>query len=71
MSRLKISGIDEIGFRISCGIAYYIVILDKSKPLRFIDPNNRNYITSIEAISTRERSIPLFVILKGAYILYK
>ena len=62
---------DETGFRIGCGIAHSVVTLDKSKPLRFVDPDNRDYITSMEAISARGRSIPLFVILKGAYILYK
>ena len=62
---------DETGFRIGCGIAHCIITLDKSKPLRFVDPDNRDYITSVEAISAGGRSMPPFVILKGAHILQK
>ena len=43
---------DETGFRIGYKIIYYIIILDKSKSLRFIDPNNRNYVIFVEYIST-------------------
>ena len=35
-------------------IIYYIIILDKSKPLRFIDSNNRNYVIFIEYICKDE-----------------
>ncbi|KAF6231822.1 hypothetical protein HO173_009905 [Letharia columbiana] len=38
---------DETGFRIGCGIVHYVITLDKSKPLRFVDPDNRDYITSV------------------------
>ena len=62
---------DETGFRIGCGIAHCVVTLDKSKPLRFVDPDNRDYITSVEAISAGGWSVPPFVILKGANILHK
>ena len=62
---------DETGFRASCGIIYCVNTLDKSKPLRFVGSDNRDYITSVECISAGGWSIPLFVILKGAYILHK
>ena len=62
---------DETGFRVGYRIIYYIIILDKSKPLRFVDSDNRDYVTSIEYISAVGWSVPLFVILKEAYILYK
>ena len=48
---------DETGFRIGCGIAHSVVTLDKSKPLRFVDPDNRDYTTSVEAISAGGRSV--------------
>ena len=62
---------DETGFRIGCGIAHSVVTVDKSKPLRFVDPDNRDYVTSVECISAGGWSIPPLVILKGAYILHK
>ena len=62
---------NETGFRVSYRIIYYIIILDKSKSLRFINSNNRNYVIFVEYISTIDWSIFLFVILKGVYILYK
>ena len=48
-----------------------MVTLDKSKPLRFVDPDNDDHITSVEPISAEARSVPPFVILKGAHILHK
>ena len=62
---------DEIGFRIDCGIAYCVIILNKSKPLRFVNPDNRDYITSVECISAGGWSTSPLLILKGTYILHK
>lgn len=62
---------DETGFRIGCGIAYSVVTVDRKKLLRFVDLDNRDYMTSMKCISAGGWSISLFVILKGAYILYK
>ena len=62
---------NKTGFRIGCGIAYSVVIVDKSKPLRFMDPDNRDYVTSVECISAGGWSIPPLIILKGAHILHK
>lgn len=62
---------DETGFRIGCGIAHSVVTVDRKKPLRFVDPDNRDYVTSVECISAGGWSIPPFVILKGAHILHK
>ena len=42
---------NKINFRIGCEIVYYIITLDKSKSLRFIDLDNRNYIIFIKYIS--------------------
>ena len=62
---------DETGFRIGCGIVHAVVTVDKSKPLRFVDPDNRDYVTSVECISAGGWSIPPFMILKAAHILHK
>ena len=62
---------DETGFQIGCRIAHCVVTLDKSKPLRFVDPDNLDYVTSVECISAGGWSMPPFVILKGAHILHK
>ena len=42
--------IDETGFRIGCGIAHCVVTVDKSKPLQLVDPDNCDYITSVECV---------------------
>ena len=62
---------DETGFRIGCGIAHCVVTLDKSKPLRLVDPDNCDYITSVECICAGGWSLLPFIILKGAHILHK
>ena len=62
---------DETGFRIGCGIAHCVVTLDKSKPLQLVDPDNRDYVTSVECICAAGWSLPPFIILKGAHILHK
>ena len=67
----NIYNMDETGFRISCGIASCVVILNKTKSLRFVNSNNRDYVTSVECINIEGWVLPLFVILKGVYILYK
>lgn len=62
---------NETGFRIGCEIAYSVITVDKSKSLRFVDSDNRDYVISVECISAGGRSTPSFVILKGAHILHK
>ena len=62
---------DETGFRTGCGIAHCVVTLDKSKPLQLVDPDNCDYVTSVECICAAGWSLPPFIILKGAHILHK
>ena len=62
---------DETGFRYSCGIVHYVVTRDARKALRLIDPDNRDYITSVECISAAGFEIPPLLILKGENILHK
>ena len=66
-----IFNINEIGFRYSYGIVYYIVTRDARKALRLMDPDNRDYITSVECISAAGFEIPPLLILKGENILHK
>ena len=42
---------DETGFRVSYEIMYYIITLDKTKPLRFVNSDNRDYVIFVEYIS--------------------
>ena len=42
---------NEIGFRVGYKIVYYVVILNKNKSLRFVDLDNRDYITSMKVIN--------------------
>ncbi len=62
---------DETGFRIGCGRAQLVVILDPNKPLRITDPDNRTYITSVECVSSEGCFIPPVLILAGVHILHK
>lgn len=42
---------DETGFRINYKIVYCVIILNKSKQFRFVNSDNRDYITSIKVIN--------------------
>ena len=63
--------IDETGFRAGCGRAHLVITLDPDKPLLLTDPDNREYITSVESISGGGKTIPPMLILCGIYILEK
>ena len=65
------SNIDETGFRIGSGKTHWVISTHAKKPPLLIDPDNRDYITSIETISGGGRDIPPIVILAGVYILEK
>ncbi len=40
---------DETGFRAGCGRAHWVITLDPEKPMLLTDPDNREYITSVES----------------------
>ena len=63
--------IDETGFCVGCGTAHWVIILDLDKPLLLTDPDNREYITSVESISDEQKTISPMLILCGIYILEK
>ena len=62
---------NETGFRIGCGRAQVVITLDANKPLRMTDPDNRDYITSVECISSAGHVIPPLIIISGVHILHK
>ena len=57
------------GFRAGCGRAHWVITLNPDKPLLLTDPDNREYITSVESISGGGKTIPPMLILCGIYIL--
>ena len=62
---------DETGFRAGCGRAHWVITLDPEKPMLLTDPDNREYITSVESISGGGKTIPPMLILCGIQILEK
>ena len=62
---------DETGFCVGCEKAHCVVTLDPNKPLLLTDPDNREYLTSVETISGGGLSIPPMLILSGIGILEK
>ncbi len=52
---------NETGFRVSCGIAYCVATIKRKTPLRFVDPDNRGYVVSVEYICAGSWSVPPFV----------
>ena len=71
ITELDVWNMDETGFRIGCGRAQIVITLDPRKPLRMTDPDNRDYITSVECISSAGDVIPPLLILSGIHILHK
>ena len=59
---------DETGFRIGCGKAHWVISTHSHKPLLMKDPDNRDYITSVESSSGGGRDIPPMIILPGVQI---
>lgn len=62
---------DETGFRINCGKAQLIVIIDLNKSLCMIDLENCNYITSVECIGFAGKTIPPILLISRVNILQK
>ena len=62
---------DEMGFRIGCDRAHWVISTHSRKPLLLTDPDNREYVTSCECISAGGRNIPPMVIIAGVLILEK
>ena len=71
ITAVDVWNMDETGFRIGCGRAKMVIMLDPNKPLRMMDPDNRDYITSVECVSSGGEVIPPMLIISGVNILHK
>lgn len=56
---------DEAGFCAGCDRAHWVITLDPDNPLLLIDPENREYVTSVEGISGGGKTIPPMLISCG------
>ena len=68
---LDVWNMDETGFRIGCRKAQLVVTMDPNKPLRMIDLENRDYITSVEYIGSAGETIPPMLLISRVNILHK
>ncbi len=71
ITNLDVWNMDKTGFRIDYGKAHLVVIIDSNKPLRMIDPENRDYITLVECIGSADETIPPILLISGVNILHK
>ncbi len=62
---------DETGFRIGYRKAQLVVTIDPNKPLQMIDPENCDYITSVECIGSAGETIPPMFLISEVNILHK
>jgi hypothetical protein len=60
---------DETGFRIGVRRKHTVIIKAGNKRQYLNNPDNRNYITSIESISAAGESYAPIIILKAAILL--
>ena len=59
---------DKIGFMMSVITAFMIITrLDRYRKAKFIQPDNRKWVTVIEYINVSGWCIFLFIIIKGTY----
>ena len=62
---------DETGFCAGCGRAHWVITLDPEKPMLLTNPDNREYIISMESISGEGKTILPMLILCDIQILKK
>ncbi len=62
---------NKTSFRIDCERTQLVITLDTRKSLRIIDPDNRDYIISVECISFSDEMILSLIILTEVHILHK
>ena len=70
ITELDVWNMDETGFRIGCGKAQLVVTMDPNKPVRMIDSENRDYITSVECVGSAGETIPPMLLISGVNILH-
>ena len=71
ITKLDIWNIDETKFWIGCGKAQLVVTIDSNKSFHIIDPDNCDYITLVEYISSADETILPMLLVFGVKILYK
>lgn len=54
---------DKTRFRVGCSSTYWVIILNLEKPILSIDLDNREYITLVESINDRGKTILAILIL--------
>ncbi len=74
MSKKRITDLDgrkinETGIQISGRKVQLVVTIDPTKLLRMIDPDNRDYIISVECIGSASETISLRLFISGMNIL--
>ena len=71
--RCDMYNMDETGWRIGIGKGYIVVTMEPRKKLVLTDPDNRDYISSIECISASDDgfALPSYLICAGKWILEK
>ena len=62
---------DETGFCAGCGRTYEIITFNPNKPLLLTDRDNREYITLVESINNRRKTILPVLIVCSVLILEK
>lgn len=71
ITKLDVWNMDETSFRIGCGKAQLVVTMDPNKPFCMIDPENRDYIASVEYIGCAGETILPMLLISGVNILHK
>lgn len=62
---------DETGFRIGVGRPQYIITRDKHRKLTIADPENREFLTSVEAVNAAGGTMPPYIIMSARQYLEK
>lgn len=62
---------DETGFRVRCGVIYWVITINIEKKLLLLDLDNKEFLTAYKSISSEGVEISLILILSGTLILEK
>ena len=68
---LNIQNINTTSFQINSEKSQLIVIIEPNKLFHIIDPNNRDYITSVKCIVSTSETISPMLLISGVNILHK
>ena len=62
---------NETKFRIDCGKGHEIISFHATKPLRMMNPDNRDYITCVKCICANDDAVSSLLIIKKIHIMHK